>query len=189
MTPTTPNPWGLTARECDALAALSKHCDIRDAGAAIGVSYSQITNLIYNARKRMKTKSLIHSALEWDRWARGGEPELAEGVRLVLMDTVVDLIARDIATNPDAMVPYCRPYTRQQIMVAVRNAVHKGRIHLVGRVSNMDAPGQRLGVYALGPKPVVESAFTSHAGARPVSSVFQMGERVGLIETARRVMA
>jgi hypothetical protein len=185
MTPTTPNPWGLTARECDALAALAKHGAIDPAGKAIGVSYSQITNLIYNARKRMKTKSLIHSALEWDRWARGLEPELTDGVRLALMDTVVDLISRDIATNIDALVPYCRPYTRRQVKVAVQNAVHKGRIHLVGRVSNMDARGQPLGVYAMGPKPV--SAFAP--GALPVSSVFQMGERAGLIETAMRVMA
>lgn len=176
MIPSTPNPWGLTARECDALAALSKHCDVRAAGAAIGVSYSQITNLIYHAKKRMKTKSVIHSVLAWDRWARaGGEPELEDGVRLVLTDAVVGLIASGVATNPDAMLPYCRPYTRQQVMVAVRNAVQKGRIHLVGRVSKMDTPGQRLGVYAGGPRPERGSMFAVPVGGRPVSSVWGLG--------------
>jgi hypothetical protein len=177
MTPTNPNPWGLTARECDALAALAKHGDLRNAGTGIGVSYSQITNLIYSAKKRMKTKSLVHSALAWDRWARGiGEPELTEGVRRVLTDTVVDLIARGIATNPDAMLPYCRPHSRQQVMVSVRNAVQKGHIHLAGRVVDMDGRGgQRLGVYALGPKPQAESRFMP--SGRPVSSIFELGAR------------
>jgi DNA-binding CsgD family transcriptional regulator len=176
MTPTNPNPWGLTARECDALAALAKHGAIQAAGKAIGVSYSQITNLIANAKRRMKAKGLVHLVLEWDRWARGGEPELTEGVRLVLTDTVVDLIARGVATNPDAMLPYCRPHSRQQVMVSVRNAVQKGRIHLVGRVVDMDGRGgQRLGVYALGPSPERESRFVPVG--RPVSSVFELGAR------------
>jgi DNA-binding CsgD family transcriptional regulator len=173
MTPATPNPWGLTARECDALAALAKHGAIQPAGKAIGVSYSQITNLIANAKKRMKAKGLVHLVLEWDRWARGSDAEMEDGVRLVLTDTVVDLIARNIATNPDAMVPYCRPYTRQQVMVAVRNAVQRGRIHLVGRVSNMDAPGQRLGIYAIGPRPAQETVFTQRR--TPANSVFALG--------------
>jgi hypothetical protein len=173
MSPSTPNPWGLTRRECDALAALAKCGDIRPAGAAIGVSYSQITSLISSAKKRMKAKGLVHLALEWDRWARGSDAELEEGVRLILTDTVVNLIANGIATNPDAMLPFCRPHSRQQVMVAVRNAVQGGRIHLVGRVSSMDAPGQRPGVYALGPRPQTDAALTQHR--IPANSVFALG--------------
>jgi hypothetical protein len=154
---------------------LAKHGAIQAAGKAIGVSYSQITNLIANAKRRMKAKGLVHLVLEWDRWARGDEAELADGVRLVLMDAVVDLISRDVATNPDAMMPYCRPHSRQQVMVAVRNAVQKGRIHLIGRVSSMDTPGQRQGVYALGPRPQVERLYAPVG--RPVSSVFELGAR------------
>jgi DNA-binding CsgD family transcriptional regulator len=93
MTPLSPNPWGLTQRECDALAALVSHRDIQAAGKAIGVSYSQVTSLIANAKKRMKASGLIDLVLEWDRWTRDGE-FMDDAQRLVLTDTVVDLVAQ-----------------------------------------------------------------------------------------------
>jgi hypothetical protein len=174
--PSTPNPWGLTQRESDAVSALVKHRDIPAAGKAIGVSYSQVTSLIASAKRRMNVKGIIALVLEWDRWARGDDSELDVGTRLVLTDSVVDLIASGVATDPDAMVPFCRPYTRQQVMVAVRNAAQKGRIHLIGRVSLNGVPGQRLGIYAVGPSPQNATIFARQSAA-PVSSVWELGAR------------
>lgn len=178
MIPSTPNPWGLTKREGEALSALIEHGSSKASGTALGVTDKTIEALVTVAKRRMNLATRVQAVVLWDRWLR--DSDCADDVqRLNLVNTVADLVARGIATNPDAMLPHCAGYSRQQVMVAVRNAVQKGRIHLVGRISNPSTPGQRLGVYAAGQRPQPGSVFTVPDGAWPVSSVFQMGERAG----------
>jgi hypothetical protein len=77
------------------------------------------------------------------------------------------------------MMPFCGEHSRQQVMVAVRNAAQRGRVHLIGRVSGDGAGGgQRQGIYAPGPRPMKKSPFAISPTARPVSSVFSLGAQI-----------
>jgi DNA-binding CsgD family transcriptional regulator len=176
MSAITLNPWGLTRRECEVMMAIVEHGSSKATAKALGVAISFIEAKGASARRKMNLESRVQAAVAWDRWARDGYVELGEAQAVVLTDLVVDLITTGAATNPDAMMPFCGEHSRQQVMVAVRNAAQRDRVHLIGRVSgNSAGGGQRQGIYAPGPRPVKKSPFAISPTARPVSSVFSLG--------------
>lgn len=68
--PAPPNPWGLTARQCDVLDALAKTgCDKR-AARLVGIDPRTVENHTAEARKRMGNTNRMLAVLAWDRFKR-----------------------------------------------------------------------------------------------------------------------
>lgn len=64
------NPWNLTPRQCEALAALVQHSSAKGTGIALGIVHKRACALLRSAYRRMNVGNDVQAALAWDRWAR-----------------------------------------------------------------------------------------------------------------------
>lgn len=74
--PALGNPWGLSAAELAALAAVLREGSQKGAARALGKQYSTIDHQVSLARDRMGHRFTLHALLELDRWARANQVQL-----------------------------------------------------------------------------------------------------------------
>lgn len=65
------NPWNLTSRQAEVVAALVEHGSAKAAAIKLGVSHRRSCNLLRESFARMKVHNDVQAALAWDRWQRG----------------------------------------------------------------------------------------------------------------------
>lgn len=70
-----PNPWGLTAAQCEALRRVCEGQSSQEISQAMGVSVKAIEAYLRIAREKMNCKNRIHTAVMWDRFMRGVQIE------------------------------------------------------------------------------------------------------------------
>jgi len=66
----TPNPWGLSEKQCNILRALCVSGVDKVVARDIGCTAQTVKQHMALARKRMGTANRVLAVLEWDRWAR-----------------------------------------------------------------------------------------------------------------------
>ena len=64
------NPWGLSAREAEAMTAVIQHGRAKTAARAMGISHRTTEVYFCNIRKKMGVSSLVQAAVVWDRYLR-----------------------------------------------------------------------------------------------------------------------
>lgn len=69
------NPWNLTPRQCEAMAALVEHGSDKAVARALNLVHKRGCNLMRECCRRMGARSRVQAALTWDRWMRAQESQ------------------------------------------------------------------------------------------------------------------
>ena len=67
--PTTPNPWGLTARQCEVIALIVAGNSAKTAARVLGLSFHSVEKHMHLG-EQMGVHSVVQAALNWDRHHR-----------------------------------------------------------------------------------------------------------------------
>jgi acyl-CoA reductase-like NAD-dependent aldehyde dehydrogenase len=92
---------------------------------------------------------------------------------MTLIQEVTRLVGELGEASADDLGPYMRHASRKQILSALNNAAHQGKIECLRQLPRTDK-GAGLGVYVVAGTP---PAHRSWAGTLPVNSIFQLGDR------------
>ena len=64
------NPWSLSVREAEAMAAVIQYGRAKTAARSMGISHRTTEVYFRNIRKKMGVSSLVQAAVAWDRHLR-----------------------------------------------------------------------------------------------------------------------
>lgn len=64
------NPWGLTAKQCKAMAALAEHGKTKKVARVLNTSHQSAANILLRCYRAMGMSSDVQAVLAWDRWVR-----------------------------------------------------------------------------------------------------------------------
>lgn len=65
------NPWNLTPKQCDTLAALAEVGSHKHAARTLGISYRTVEAHSQIAKLKMGEEQLLPAVVRFDRWKRG----------------------------------------------------------------------------------------------------------------------